>query len=480
MVQPRFAFWLLLGTAVWVAAVSLVGGGWIAALAGLGVAALLGLAATNASLSEHPKAPRRVVGAGGVALAFALAHLLLGGGAAAVVSLVLALAVVYAGTQLALERLPVARELPPRSPRGPALAAAVAADEALLLSWDGNGRIGLAGSPAWLAARLRAAAERNRERGWLEAPERAHPLPPALEKPSLARVALRGLGTAEHLEFESEHEPADPEVRDAFLAVRPNRTAHAWLWRHAGGPRPTLVCVHGYTGGRVAFDARAFGALRLHRELGIDVALFALPLHGPRASGRHSGRGFLGGDPLWTNVACAQAVWDLRRLTGWLRAQGAPLVGIQGASLGGYVTALYASLDGRLACAVPRIPAVKLSQIVWSELAPDRRSALEAAGASESLLDEAWASHAPLRHRPQVAHEGRLIIGGAADRICTPDQTRALYEHWGRPEIHWFPGSHLVPLGGGALRLRLAAFLRQRLDPSVAPASPPPLSRFRV
>jgi len=478
MVQPRFAFWLLLGAAVWVAAVSLTSG-WIAGVAGLAVAAVLGLAATNAS-SQHPKAPRRVVGAGGAALAFAAGHLLLGGGASALVSLALALAVIYAGAQLSLERLPVARELPPRSPRGPALAAAAAADELLLLSWDGNGRIGLAGSPGWLAERLRAAAERNRERGWLEAPERAHPLPPALEKPSLARVTLRGLGAAEHLAFESEHEPADPEVRDAFLGVRSNRTAHAWLWRHAGGPRPTLVCVHGYTGGRVTFDARAFGALRLHRELGIDVALFALPLHGPRASGRHSGRGFLGGDPLWTNAACAQAVWDLRRLTGWLRSQGAPLVGIQGASLGGYVTALYASLDGRLACAVPRIPAVKLAQLVWAELAPDRRSGLEAAGASEALLDEAWASHAPLRHRPQVAAEGRLIIGGAADRICTPEHTRALYEHWGRPELHWFPGSHLVPLGGGAVRLRLAAFLRQRLDPSVAAAAPPSLSRFRI
>jgi hypothetical protein len=119
---------------------------------------------------------------------------------------------------------------------------------------------------------------------------------------------------------------------------------------------------------------------------------------------------------------------------------------------------------------------------VWAELAPERRRALEAAGASEALLDETWASHAPLRHRPQVAHEGRLIVAGAADRICTPEHTRALYEHWDRPALHWFPGSHLVPLGRGAVRLRLSAFLRQRLDPTAAPtprAEPPSLSRFR-
>jgi len=480
MVQPRFAFWLLLGTAVWVAGVSLASG-WLAGVLGLAVAGSLGFGAANASRSERAKAPRRVVLAGVAALAFALGHLLFGGGAWGLVSLGLALAVIHAGARLSLERMPVARELPPRSPRGAGLTAAVAADELLLLSWDANGRIGLAGSAAWLAGRLHDAAERNRERGWLAEPERAHPLPPALEKPSLSRVTLRGLGAAEHLQFESEYEPVESEARESFLAVRPNRTAHAWLRRHADGPRPTLVCLHGYTGGRIGIDARTFAALGLHRELGLDVALFALPLHGPRSLGRRSGQGFLGGDPLWTNAACGQTVWDLRRLTGWLRAQGAPLVGIQGASLGGYLTALYASLDGRLACAVPRIPAVKLAQIVWSELAPDRRRTLESAGASEALLEEAWASHAPLRHRPKVVHEGRMIIGGAADRVCTPDHTRALYEHWGQPEVHWFPGSHLVPLGRRAAKLRLDRFLRQRLDPTLAsvPPAPPPLSRFR-
>ena len=180
-------------------------------------------------------------------------------------------------------------------------------------------------------------------------------------------------------------------------------------------------------------------------------------------------------------------MWDLRRLTGWLRAEGAPLVGLQGGSLGGYLTALAASLDGRLACAVPRVPVVKLARLVWSELAPERRRALEAAGASEALLDEAWASHAPLRHRPKVARDGLLIFGGAADRLCTPEHTRALHEHWDRPELHWFAGSHLVPLGRGGVRLRLAAFLRQHLGPSAqqpAPALEPvpeaaTLSRFR-
>ena len=481
MAQPRFAFWLSLAAAVWVAAASL-SSGVLTALLGLPVAGALALAALSASREHEPKAARRVIGAGGVALLFAIGHLLFGGGGA-LVSLAFALAVIHAGAQLSLERLPVAAELPPRSPRGPGLAACVAADESLLLLWDWNGGISLPGNAAWLADRLRAAAERNRERGWLDEPERAHPLPPALEKPSVSRELLRRAGTVEHLRFESEFEPFDPEARDTFLGARANRTAHAWLWRHAGPPRPTVVCLHGYTSGHAAPDSRAFDVATLHRENGLDVVLYTLPLHGLRASGRASGRGFLGGDPLFTNAAFGQAVWDLRRLTGWLRAEGAPLVAVMGGSLGGYTTALYASLDARLACAIPVVPPARFARLVWSELAPDRRRALEAAGASEELLDEAWASHAVLRHRPRVAREDRLIVAAAADRLCTPAHARELWEHWDRPEIHWYPGSHLVPIGRGAVRLRIANFLRQRLHEAPeapAEAAAPSLSRFRL
>lgn len=477
MAQPRFGFWLLLGTAVWVAAASLRGG-LLASVVGLPLALGLALAAASASRDE-PRTPRRVVGAGIGTLLFALGHLLAGGGLAGVASLALALAALAVGTRLSLAQEPVARELPPRSDKSPSLAFALAADEGLRLFWDATGRLSAQGSPRFVAERLRAAAARNRERGWLDDPAAAHALPPGLEKPALTRTALRGIGAVEELRFESEYEPLDPEIRDAYLAVRPNRTACAWLWRHAGGGRPALLAIHGYSGGRPGFDARALELARLHRELGLDVALFALPLHGPRAVARRSGEGFFDGDPLVPNAALGQAIWDLRRLAGWLRSEGAPVVGAYGGSLGGATTALFASVDGRLACAVPSVPAADLAGLVWSALAPARRRALEAEGVDAALLDEAWATVAPLRHRPRVALEGRLIVAGAADRICTPEPTRALHERWDRCAIHWFPGSHLWPLGRGGVRRRLDAHFRQTLLAAPPPEDPPQLSRFR-
>jgi esterase/lipase len=38
-------------------------------------------------------------------------------------------------------------------------------------------------------------------------------------------------------------------------------------------------------------------------------------------------------------------MWDIRRILHWIRAQGAPSVGVHGVSLGGYQTALLAALE---------------------------------------------------------------------------------------------------------------------------------------
>ena len=44
-----------------------------------------------------------------------------------------------------------------------------------------------------------------------------------------------------------------------------------------------------------------------------------------------------------------------------------------------------------------------------------------------------------------------------------PKHSRLLWEHWGRPKLHWFPGSHLLHLDRGEYLEAQAMFLR-RLD----------------
>jgi hypothetical protein len=47
----------------------------------------------------------------------------------------------------------------------------------------------------------------------------------------------------------------------------------------------------------------------------------------------------------------------------------------------------------------------------------------------------------PLALSPRVPMHGRFIYAGIADRLVHPRHEAAqLWEHWGRPEICWYPG----------------------------------------
>ncbi|HME70688.1 MAG TPA: alpha/beta hydrolase, partial [Myxococcota bacterium] len=50
-----------------------------------------------------------------------------------------------------------------------------------------------------------------------------------------------------------------------------------------------------------------------------------------------------------------------------------------------------------------------------------------------------------------VPRERALIVAGRGDRIVPPEHPHALWEHWGRPSIHWFSGGHLTPFGRGRI-----------------------------
>jgi dienelactone hydrolase len=467
-VSTRFAAGVLLG--VGVGLLMLFPSSWLAPVLGVWQLAVSGWLARRPA----PAAASWAVVGGALSLLLGLGLALGGEFGAGFAAGALGAASAFVGAQLSLAAHPSARPLP--APHSLRTSLAVATDESMKWLWHATSLVSPPPAPgAWIDA-LRAAAERNRGAGVLEDPARAHPAPPALDKCELLRRELPGLPAADLLRFESGFVPRDPEVREAYLALDANRTAQALVWRHRGERRPALIVIHGYGMGRPLLDAHALEVPWLFRTLGLDVVLVTLPLHGARAAGRRSGAGFLDGHPLVTNAAFEQAIWDLRRIAGWLRSEGAPAVGVYGMSLGGYTAALFASLERGLACAVPYVPAVSLPGVLGASRSPEQQRAREALGLDDALLSEAWASHDPLRHRPLVAPEGRLILAGASDRICPPDQAQALWEHWERPSIHWFEGSHLAHFGQRGVRERLAVHLRETLFVSGQPT----LSRFRT
>lgn len=444
------------------------------------LAAPLAWLAYDLSRGPNLAAARRLVGIGLVA---GLAGLVLAASLASgwvLLAALLCIPMIAAGTAHSLRVQPAARE-PGFSTDPRSVHFAMAVDLGLAAFWEAG-----ALSRSWIDVRrivadLESAVGHYRSKGWLDRPDAALEAPPPLEKIEIARRTVAG-ERVEALRFESEFEPFDEVVRARFFAHRRNRDSHALLWRHGGSWRPVLISIHGYGMGRAAIDLpwlrrRGWDMAGLHRDLGIDVVYFVLPLHGPRADGVRSARGFVDEHPLLTTAAVSQAIWDLRRLVGWLRAQGATAIGLQGISLGGYVASLFAALDPALTVVMPTVPAVDLVPSVCGQVPQFQRDRWQRDGFEVDLLSRAWSLHSPLAHRVRVPRAGRLLVAGFADRITPPPQVRALWEHWDQPELHWYPGSHLVWRGREPLQRRFADHLREHLRGGGAGG--PGLSHFR-
>lgn len=281
------------------------------------------------------------------------------------------------------------------------------------------------------------------EGGWLDKPQSYFTAPSAPSEVSIRSFTNRGR-THERITFDSDYEPHPGEPgAQRWMSYTGNRRDYALMLRHRerGESRPWLVCVHGTEMGRAELDLTLFRAWHLHEDLGLNVILPVLPMHGPRARGLPRGAVFPGENVMDDVHGTAQSVWDVRRMIAWIRSeQPDARIGLNSISLGGYIAALVASLDDDLTCAILGVPPSNLVELLGrhSGLSKDdpRRKTLELAKPIGQMVS-------PLSMEPKVPPKGRFIYAGVADRIVHPrQQVIQLWEHWGRPDIGWYRGGH--------------------------------------
>ncbi len=210
--------------------------------------------------------------------------------------------------------------------------------------------------------------------------------------PSIRKCARGDSKLAEAVEFlnwpnfiPAETKPAELEFTSnshfKFPSPRPsefaeNNVAHGRLYRcaEAWQKRPVIILLHG--GGNFPGHQFRFHwlARRCHRA-GFNAATLELPYHFQRRVRRIESF-----DHLRTAEAFAQAVAEIRALTGWLLGQGCPSVALFGVSLGGWFAGLAATRDARLNSIVLVVPAVcsnyrvaRGERILWTPV----RKALE-------------------------------------------------------------------------------------------------------
>ena len=257
------------------------------------------------------------------------------------------------------------------------------------------------------------------------------------------------------LRFGSEHlhqRAIFPEVRHVWERIPKNDHVIARRFRASdpelisavpsgGGGRPALILLHGFYLGNLRFEERVWPIPWFLRQ-GVDVVIAVLPFHGAR---RDSGEPlpFPGNDPRVTIEGFRQCVADLRGLVRWLRADGASAVGMMGMSLGGYTTALLATVEP-LEFAVPFIPLASLA-----DFARDGGRLIGTKSQREEqyeLLEAVYSVVSPLARPPRVAPAGRLVLAGRADGITPVSHARRIADHFDAP-LEIFRGGHLLQFG---------------------------------
>ena len=272
-------------------------------------------------------------------------------------------------------------------------------------------------------------------------------------------------GQCENLRFESPFVPMNPRLRADWQRHEKNRFAHVRYWRHRDGPRPTVIAIHGFGAEGYALNQWFFALPYLYEELGLDVALFNLPFHGKRQTrySPFSGHGFFGGGISRINEAFAQAVYDFRLLLDYLIEQrGVTDVGVTGVSLGGFTSALLACTEPRLRFAIPNVPVASLADVVleWEPLGTIVRTAMRALDMDVVEARRLLAVSCPLSWKPLLPRERLMVIGGVGDRLAPPTHSRLLWDHWGRPRLHWFPGSHVLHVDRTEYLSEISKFLQ--------------------
>jgi pimeloyl-ACP methyl ester carboxylesterase len=284
---------------------------------------------------------------------------------------------------------------------------------------------------------------------------------------------------AESQSAQLEFIPDSAAGRFRFPSPRPcefaeNNLVHGRLYRSANAwqERPVIVLLHG--GGDFPVQQFAFQLFaRRCCRAGFNAVTLELPYHfqrRPRQYGRLSLLcqyiPLISPDYLQVAKTYAQAVAEIRSLSGWLLAEGCPAVALVGVSLGAYLAGLAGCGEARLASIVMAIPGTRLGlmlsqaeQVVGRrvrEMIVQRRAGCEELDRTPLNLTLA---------RPAIPKENVLLIAGMHDQMGWGAPIE-LWQSWGQPDIWRLPQGHISTALSAimpGLSDRILRWLRPRL-----------------
>jgi acetyl esterase/lipase len=161
----------------------------------------------------------------------------------------------------------------------------------------------------------------------------------------------------------------------------------------------------------------------------------------------------------------AQAVAEIRALTGWLLAEGCPAVALWGNSYGGALAGLTACRDARLSAAVLAAPGLDMNVFLSAArhlVSPRLRKELLRQQPACEALNRTALNLTTLR--PCIPKENILLIEPIYDLFVDRNSMETLWHAWGQPDIWRLPHSHASRILVPGLTGRMLRWLAPRLD----------------
>ncbi|NJK32953.1 MAG: alpha/beta hydrolase family protein [Deltaproteobacteria bacterium] len=228
-----------------------------------------------------------------------------------------------------------------------------------------------------------------------------------IEERALRRVSATGtreVGYEEHAVFPTPYTPLDSEYAREYAEYGELHDVHVWSWRHREPAPVTLLLTHGWGVGPWWMHRHEYDVPYLFHRLGLDVYFYLAPFHGLRtpAQARMSGQLHPSPDLVRTNEAFIQTAIEVRALISAIQRRNSAPLGMMGSSLGGYTSALLASLDDRLNFVIPVLPPASMAHLLWDHGEGELRERAEVLGMSRERFHRSWSLHSPLTHTAKV------------------------------------------------------------------------------